>query len=84
MPEHSFSWMTPEEISLLDWRVMTDEQEDGYIVEADLSYPPHLHAAHSSFPLAPERLVIDSAMWSPYAKRELMLPQVLLLLQCLS
>lgn len=68
MPESEFAWMSAEDIAELDWEKMTDNQEVGYIAEVDLSYPDDLHASHSSFPLAPERLVIDSSMWSPYAR----------------
>jgi hypothetical protein len=68
MPENSFAWITPDELNNLDWENMSESQEEGYIIEVDLSYPEHLHASHSSFPLAPERLVIDNSMWSPYSR----------------
>lgn len=68
MPERDFAWASAAEIDELDWANMTENQELGYIAEVDLSYPEDLHASHSSFPLAPERLVIDKDMWSPYAR----------------
>jgi hypothetical protein len=46
---------------------MTEDQEYGYIIECDLTYPQKLHKEHSSFPLAPENVEIDSSMLSPYA-----------------
>ncbi len=46
---------------------MTDNQEEGYILEVDLEYPVNLHENHGSFPLAPEKLAISSGMLSPYA-----------------
>ena len=67
MPLKNFRWLTNEEIQSLDWADMNDDQESGYILEVDLAYPQHLHAAHSSLPLAPHRLKITQEMLSPYA-----------------
>ena len=67
MPLKKFRWLEDDEIKLLNWMDMTDEQETGYILEVDLDYPQHLHAAHSSLPLAPHRLKIMQEMLSPYA-----------------
>jgi hypothetical protein len=33
MPYSSFSWLSEEEIAAKDWTQMTDEQEEGYILE---------------------------------------------------
>ena len=68
MPVSDFRWLNEEEISKLKWENMKSDQEIGYIAEVDLIYPKHLHEAHNSFPLAPERLIIDKTMLSPYAK----------------
>jgi hypothetical protein len=68
MPLNDFQWVSPEEISALDWHSMTEDQEYGYIAEVDLIYPPSLHEEHNSFPLCPERLTITKADLSPYAK----------------
>ena len=67
MPLKDFKWLSSEEINLLDVQLMSDDQQTGYILEVDLAYPEKLHKAHSSFPLAPERLDIDERMLSPYA-----------------
>jgi hypothetical protein len=68
MPLSDFRWLNEEEISQLDWTNMNDDQEYGYLVECDLSYPKKLHISHNSFPLAPETLKIDSSYLSSYAK----------------
>jgi hypothetical protein len=67
MPISDFAWVSEEEKETLDWTKMTADQDEGYIVECDLKYPEELHKDHNSFPLAPERLVIDKSMLSPYA-----------------
>jgi hypothetical protein len=33
MPYSSFVWLREEEIAAKDWTQMTDEQEEGYILE---------------------------------------------------
>jgi hypothetical protein len=68
MPHKDFRWLDENEIADLDFLSMSDEQTTGYIVEVDLSYPTTLHRSHNSFPLAPQRLLIDEDMLSPYAK----------------
>ena len=40
----------------------------GYIYLVDLHYPNHLHDEHSDYPLAPESLIIDETMYSPFMK----------------
>jgi len=71
MPLNNYRWLSKKckkKITTLDWANMTENQETGYILEVDLEYPDHLHEAHNSFPLAPERLNINRQMLSPYAK----------------
>lgn len=70
LPVSDFRWLTKGEIKKLDWTQTTDTQETGYILMVDLFYPEELHAAHNSFPLAPEQLEISEEMLSPYAKGE--------------
>ena len=62
-----FRWLTQSEMDTLELNSMSDNQDTGYILEVDLAYPKALHKAHSSFPLAPERLIINEEMLSPYA-----------------
>ena len=39
---------------------------EGYILEVDLEYPEDLHDAHNSYPLAPERVVVQKEWMSDY------------------
>jgi hypothetical protein len=68
VPLKKFRWLKKEEIDQLNFSEMSNQQRTGYIVECDLSYPSHLHDAHSSFPLAPHHLKVTEEMLSPYAK----------------
>ena len=55
LPTDGFRFLQPDEIeALAPVRELSDDAENGYIFEVDLSYP-----------LAPESLAIDRAMYSP-------------------
>ena len=43
-----------------------DDDETGYIVEVDFSYPDHLHDLHADFPLAPTKEAIEESWLSQY------------------
>ena len=43
-----------------------DDSPEGYILEVDLEYPEDLHDAHNSYPLAPERMVVQKEWMSEY------------------
>ena len=45
-------------------RDLSDDDEDGYILEVHLHYPTSLHNQHDDYPHAPESLVIDRSMYS--------------------
>ena len=47
---------------------ISEDSETGYILEADLEYPNHIHDLHNGYPLAPERLTVTNDMLSPYSK----------------
>ena len=54
-----------KKISALKLHDLSDDDEDGYILEVDLHYPTSLHNQHDDYPLAPESLVFDRSMYSP-------------------
>ena len=46
-----------------------DEQDEGFMFEVDLHYPPHLHDAHDNYPLAPEHVNITNDMLSQHQRK---------------
>ena len=70
LPTGEFKWIAEEEFTTIDWLTQRDDQEFGYFVECDLSYPKELHDLHNDYPLAAERLSIGEEMLSE-AQREL-------------
>ena len=66
LPTHGFHWLTQEDISTSDFTTVPQDADMGYILEVDLTYPDHLHNAHSDYPLAPEQFAITNNMLSPY------------------
>jgi hypothetical protein len=68
MPHSDFRWCKRKEINKLDFTTMTPNQDRGFIIECDLTYPSHLHNSQNSFPLAPQSLNITTSHLSPYAK----------------
>ena len=52
-----FRWLSEREIVMLEISNVTDDSEDGYILEVDLEYPPELHDQHSDYPLAPGKYI---------------------------
>lgn len=67
LPTSNFEWLRKEEVKNLDFVNMKEDQQIGYIIECDLSYPEELHKLHNNFPLAPQSLTITSADLSPYS-----------------
>ena len=70
LPISDFKWIADEDIAEMARKIFTlsAENEHGYVLEVDLSYPPHLHDLHSSLPLAPEKLSIPFEDLSPYCQ----------------
>ena len=66
LPYGGFSWMTEEEIDYFDISSVEENCEDGYILEVDIEYPCELHGLHNDYPLAPEKVMVDSDMLSKY------------------
>ena len=66
LPTHGFRWLSKDEIQCLVIEELSNESEDGYILDVDLEYPPQLHAKHNDYSLAAEHLTISSEMLSPF------------------
>ena len=69
LPTGNLRWLTREQIDNIDLTTIADDANQGYIFEVDLVYPSHLHDAHNDLPLAPEKLVIEEEMLSPFQKQ---------------
>ena len=65
LPTHGFRFLQQEEISAVRLQDLSDNDEDGYILEVDIHYPTSLHDQHDDYPLDPESLVIHRSMYSP-------------------
>ena len=69
MPTGEFEWLSEHEISTFNVSEIPNDSETGYILDVDLSYPPELHHLHNDYPLAPEKMKIQSEMLSPYCQQ---------------
>ena len=63
LPTHGFYWTDSVDVT-----VVSDDADEGYILEVDLEYPTSIHDIHSDYPLAPESLTVTSDMLSPYCQ----------------
>ena len=63
LPVSDFQWCKDSDI---DVTRVSDDAEYGFILEVDLTYPPHLHDTHNDYPLAPEKVTIARDMLSSY------------------
>ena len=64
LPTGGFRWV--EDCNRLH-ETITDlpvDGPEGYILEVDLEYPQELHGAHNTYPLAPERMVVQKEWMS--------------------
>ena len=69
MPERNLHFLKRSEINQLDIMKVSDDAEEGYILEVDLIYPESLHDLHNDLPLAPERRHVNLAEWSAKQKQ---------------
>ena len=69
LPVDRFRWLEDQEIESLSVLEISDNNENGYILEVDLDYPPELHDHHNEYPLAPEKMKVTEDMLSPYPKK---------------
>ena len=63
LPVDVFRWLEDQEIESLNVLEISDNNENGYILEVDLNYPPELHDHHNEY------LKVTEDMLSPYAKK---------------
>ena len=63
LPTGGFEWSNNSLDKIMQ---ISDESDVGYFVMVDLNYPSNLHDCHNDFPLAAEKLKIDSEMLSQY------------------
>ena len=68
MPDSQFEWVDEKDWQQIDWLTQGPDQDIGYIVECDLDYPDNLHDAHSDYPLAPERITVETHQLSDAQK----------------
>ncbi len=60
---------------IMNWGSLTDDDimkldangDKGYFFEVDLEYPKELHNLHNNYPLAPEKMIVDNDMLSPFS-----------------
>ena len=67
LPKGGFKWV--DDVSKFTEEYIKNLQPDqpiGFFIEADIEYPKHLHDAHNSFPLGPEKTNIKKDMLSDY------------------
>ena len=69
LPVNGFRGLEKEGFEHLSISSVSDDSEDGYILDVDLDYPPELHDHHNEYPLAPEKMKVTENMLSPYAKQ---------------
>jgi hypothetical protein len=61
LPVSEYTWLGEDELASMNWEQQARDQDYGYIVEADLAYPPWLHEGHDALPLAPEHVSYSAA-----------------------
>ena len=62
LPIGDFTFLAEDVVALFNINATTKFDDYGYIMEADLKYPEHLHDSHSDYPLAAEKLKLTNEM----------------------
>ena len=68
LPKDGYQWLECSSVEELFSKYEADNNV-GFFVEVDLTYPPAIHDKHYDFPLAPEKLFIKDDWLSPYSKK---------------
>ena len=66
LPTSGFQWVDDCQQLAKTTAEQPADGPEGYILEVDLEYPEDLHNAHNSYPLAPERMVVQKEWTSDY------------------
>ena len=61
LPVGKFKWGDEKTFDISNY-----SGEKGCIIECDLEYPENLHDEHNMYPLAPEKILVEKDMLSPY------------------
>ena len=69
LPTGNFRWYTEDDITNLDLNKYKEDSSQGLILEVNLEYPQELHDLHNDYHLAPEKVLVNDSMFSPYCKR---------------
>jgi hypothetical protein len=69
LPVDELRRLEKEECKHLNTNSVSDDSEEGFILEVDLDYPPELHDLHNEYSLAPEKMKVAENMLSSYAKK---------------
>ena len=65
LPHRNFEWIDTDKFILEN---VTEDSDDGYILEVDLEYPEELHDLHNDYPYCPEHCEITPEMVSDYSR----------------
>ena len=63
-----YEWLSQEEMNKIDFETLSPEDDIGYIVEVDLSYPDKIHDETADFPFCLEKMNIKEEMLSSYSQ----------------
>ena len=64
LPTGRFKWLKEDK-----WDgIFKNKEGIGYFIECDLEYPKELHYLHNDYPLAPEKLIVQDDLLSPFCK----------------
>lgn len=66
LPISNFRFLSDYEIENFNLMDISDDSDEGYILEVDLHYPSKLHDCHNEYPLAVEHLKLSEDMMSDY------------------
>ena len=66
LPDSDFNFLTKKEINEFCLDCISENSPISYILEVDLEYCKELHDSDSDYPLAPEKVEINSNMLSKY------------------